>query len=113
MITIENHGPLITATDYWESPHAAAGKIYLSPNAGVIRVLIPRSRVPLIQEVRPAEYAILSLGPWPEERLPLGIEILWEDHSDNPYALHLSPESCAMVPGEPDAGQEWTISVWN
>jgi len=64
MIRIDNHGPLITATDYWESEVAAAGKMIVSPNAGAIRVLIPRQLRPVLNDLRAAKYAILSRGPW-------------------------------------------------
>jgi len=112
-ITITNHGQWITHTDYWQSPIEAAGKLYLSPNAGAIRILIPRAHRAIIQEMRRAKYAVLSRGPWPEMRLPDAVEIMWEDGSDAPFALHLSPESCSALPSEPPKNQEWIISAWD
>jgi hypothetical protein len=41
------------------------------------------------------------------------VEILWEDGSDSPFALHLTPESFDSLPAEPEAGREWIISVWD
>lgn len=111
-IAIQNHGPLVTGTNYWGSEIERAGKLYVSPNAGAIRVLLPRSQFAAVNELRTAKYAIYSVGPWPEERLPVGSEILWEDGTDNPYCWHLSPESFAMLPAKPGAGQEWVVSVW-
>ena len=107
-IKIENHGPLITASDYWASEAAAAGKMILSPNAGVIRCLLPPALHPVLGELRAAEYAICSIGPW--QGRP-GVEILWEDHSQNPHAWHLTDESCLMIPGDP-GDQQWTIACW-
>lgn len=37
---------------------------------------------------------------------------MWEDESDSPFALHLTPESFDLLPGEPEPGREWICSVW-
>jgi hypothetical protein len=34
------------------------------------------------------------------------------DRSHSPFALHLTPESFDLLPGEPEAGGEWVLSVW-
>lgn len=41
MITVQNDGPDIASTNYWESAHAARGLCYLSGNAGALRLLAP------------------------------------------------------------------------
>lgn len=41
------------------------------------------------------------------------VEIVWDDGSDDPFALHLSPESFDLLPGEPPADQEWIVSAWD
>lgn len=112
-IEITNHGQLIVATNYWDSPMEEAGKMLVSPNAGAIRILVPRAVRRIIQEMRGAEYTILSRGPWPDEGLDDAVEILFEDHSDSPFALHLSPESFVMLPAEPPADQGWLVTVWD
>lgn len=113
IIETTNHGPLVVSSTYWGSEYDRAGKLYCSVNAGAIRVLLPGSLRRLIDECRGAEYAILSRGPWPEQGLADAVEILWEDHSDSPFALHLSPESFDLLPAEPDPGQEWVIHLWD
>jgi hypothetical protein len=40
------------------------------------------------------------------------IEIMWEDGSESPYALHLTPESFDLLPAEPPPGREWTLAVY-
>jgi hypothetical protein len=112
VIQVTNHGPLITSTNYWESDLAAAGKVFVSINAGAIRVLLPRQRWGDVTDMRRARYCVLSRGPWPAERKSEAIEIMWEDDSDSPYALRLTPESFDMLPGEPEPGREWICSVW-
>ena len=108
IIRIDNHGPLITATDYWESEYAREGKVIVSPNAGVIRCLIPPALAPVLGELRQAEYAIVSVGPWHGQP---AVEILWEDHTESPHAWHLTAQSCLMLPGDPGESQ-WVITCW-
>jgi len=110
LIEVTNHGPLITATNFWESPLAERGLLFCSVNAGAIRVLLPRSRYADLNDMRTAEYCVLSRGPWAGKD---GIEIMWEDHSDSPYVLQLTPESFDLLPGEPESGREWVLSVWS
>lgn len=122
MIQITNHGPLITASDYWQSPCAATGKLLVSPNAGAIRCLLPPAMWPVVGELRAAEYAIVSLGPWSDDFAVTmhapdidvsapGVEILWEDHTDSPHTWHVTANSCLMLPGDPGE-QEWIITCW-
>ena len=117
MIQISNHGPLISSTNYFDSELALAGKLFVSVNAGAIRVLLPPSRYGELADMRAATECVLSRGPWtmvalhdpPEED---GIEIMWDDGSDAPYCLQLTPESFDLLPGEPEPGREWILTVW-
>lgn len=113
MLQIENHGPLVVATNYWESEYERAGKLFGSCNAGAIRLLLPRAMRSVLNDLRRSEYVILSRGPWPEAGRAEAVEILWEDHSDDPQAWRLSAESFDTLPAEPRAGREWIISVWD
>ena len=109
MLHIENDGQLITATDYWTSLLASRGLVYCSVNAGAIRVLLPPDRYSDLKKMRGAEYCILSHGPWQGQE---GIEIMWEDHSDSPYALDLPAEAFNVLPDKLPAGREWVLTVW-
>jgi hypothetical protein len=113
IVEVHNHGPLITSTTYWGSEAEAAGKFFASVNAGAIRLLVPRIHRPVIEEFRTCKYVVLSRGPWPRMRLPEAVELLLEDGTESPYALQLSPESFDLLPAEPEAGREWTITVWD
>jgi hypothetical protein len=112
LIEVSNHGPLLTATNFWESPLAERGLIFCSVNAGAIRVLLPPARYGDLNDMRPARYCILTRGPWPEQGKAEGIEIMWEDGTDAPYALHLTPESFDLLPAEPEPGREWVLTAW-
>ena len=108
----ENDGAAIVSSSFWGTEHEKAGKLFCSCNAGCIRVLVPRSNKTLVKEVESCKYIILSRGPWPAERRAEGIEILFEDHTDSPYALHLTAASFDLLPAEPPAGQEWRLALW-
>jgi hypothetical protein len=110
LLQIENDGPDIRATNYWDSEHAERGYFYLSLNSGCVRLLVPDAKVAEIQEFRTAKYAILSRGPWPEMGRDDALELLFEDFSDSPYALQLSIEQCDMLP---DGKGSWTLAVWS
>lgn len=113
MIETRNHGPLILSSTFWGSEQEQAGKLFVSLNAGVIRILVPAVQRSMIAECRGCKFAVLSRGPWPEAGLAEGVEILFEDESDDPYALHLSPSSFDSLPGEPPTGREWVIALWD
>lgn len=108
----ENDGALIRRTDFFDSNHAKAGKVFVSVNAGTLRLLIPSSQAAIVQEIKSAKYVILSRGPWPAERQTDGFEILFEDESDSPFVLHLSTTSFDLLPADPDPGRGWRLSAW-
>jgi hypothetical protein len=112
VIEIHNHGPLILSTNYWDSELARAGKLYVSVNAGAIRVLLPAALYGVLAEMRTSKVCVLSRGPWPAEQRKEAVEIMWDDGSDSPFALHLTPESFDLLPAKPEAGREWVCSVW-
>jgi hypothetical protein len=46
ILAIPNHGPLIVASNYWQSGIAARGLLYLSVNGGAFRLLVPELSAP-------------------------------------------------------------------
>jgi hypothetical protein len=111
-LSVENHGPLIVATNYWDSELARAGKLFVSINAGTIRILLPAALYGVLSDMRAARECTLSRGRWPAERRKEAVEILFDDGSDSPFALHLTPESFDLLPAEPKPGREWVLAVW-
>lgn len=112
-LRIKNHGPLVVATNYWGLPAAKAGKFYLSTNAGAFRLLVPRQHESILEaDLVPAKEVVISRGPWPQARREDGLEVLFDDGSDNPFALHLSMEAVDRVPTPEDQGREWICTVW-
>lgn len=113
IITVQNHGPLVTASDYWGSEMEARGLFFLTPNAGCVRLLVPRSLRHAVEEMRTGRHVVLSRGSWPEQGQADALELLFDDGSDSPFALHLTPASCALLPGEPGPGEQWTFAAYD
>lgn len=114
-LQIENDGPLIRSTNFWESRYDARGALYLSTNAGCLRLLVPRSQTAAIPEMRKgAKYVVISFLQL-EKQAPGQFAVEWmvEDRSDSPWACHLSPPQMDRVPTEDSVGREWTAAVWS
>lgn len=110
---ITNHGPLIEASDYWESEYAARGVVYLSVNAGAFRLLLPDVLKPLLlDDMRSAREVVVSRGPWPEQGRDDALELLFDDGSTAPFSLHMGLEQVDRLPLDSDAGKQWIASVW-
>ena len=87
MITIENDGPAIVRTDYWQTEHAQRGLVYLSGNAGVLRLLLPAAVEHMLVEMRGAtratiEPSIQTAGCW---------DVVFEDGTSSPFAIAVDP----------------------
>ena len=112
MLSIQNDGPEIVSTNYFETEYARRGVFYLSANAGAFRLLVPPQHESVVNEFLTANEVIISRGPWPEQRRKDAIEILFDDHTDSPYVLHFGMEQVDRVPPKEDASKNWTFSVW-
>jgi len=115
ILEIQNHGPLITGSNYWESEMAARGYYYVSINAGAIRLLVPNSMRAEISEMRKgAKHVVVSMLPpekWEDGKY--AIEWMVEDGSETPYALHLSPPQIDRRPPPEDVGREFIATIWD
>jgi hypothetical protein len=112
MIHIANDGPRILDTDYWTTPHAARGACYLSINAGAFRLLVPPALASAIGEMVTAKTVVVSRGPWPEQHKDEAIEVLFDDGTSSPYAIHIGAEQVDRLPLDTDASGRWRCSVW-
>jgi len=112
LLTIINDGPLITSTNYWQTDMAKAGKFYLSTNAGCFRLLVPARHLGSLRDMRAAQTCVVSRGPSPDLRLPDALEVLFDDGTEDPWALHLAPGAIDRMPLDQDALQAWTLAVW-
>lgn len=112
MLEIKNDGAAIVSTTYWQSEYARRGYLYVSVNAGTCRVLLPPALISALPDMRTAKIVIVSRGPWPQQGLAEAFELLFDDGSDSPYALHLSPQQIDRVPPDSESGREVRVTVW-
>lgn len=112
MLKIENEGADIAYSNYWDSEYAKKGLYFLSWNAGVARLQIPDTgAAKVLREMKTAKYVILSRGIWGAANYCDGLEIMFEDHSDSPFAIHLSTSHlCGMIAEH--RIDEFVFTVW-
>jgi len=110
-INIENDGPDIRVTNYWDTEIGNKHYAY-AMNAGCMRVLIPACSEHFIPEMVTCDYAIVSTIANPKLG-KLGIEILFEDHSQSPFCLHLAPGAgIGLYPMASIKPIERSLSLW-
>jgi len=110
VLFIRNNGPLIAATNYWETELAAAGKMYLSTNDKAFRLLLPTTWEKDLPELATGKRVIVSR---PRNPGKFEIELLFEDDSPSPYVIHLSAGQIERVPLPEDDGRgDLECTVW-
>ena len=111
-IKIGNKGQEINETNFWDHETARDGRFVFSTNAGCIRMLVPDNQILLLAEFTTAKQIVVSRGPWPSMNKPDGFEIMFDDYSDAPFAVHVGPESWVMLPKKNTAGDRWDFAIW-
>lgn len=110
---IQNDGPLITATDYWQSEYARAGIVYVSINAGALRLLLPHGgtvAAELLAAATTARECIISRGLY---RGRDAYELLYEDDTDSPYSLHITiAEQADRTLPASESGRSVAHTIW-
>lgn len=112
LLMIGNDGQKIKSTNYWDSEPAARGYVFLTINAGAYRMLLPDSQFEMLIEMRKAQYVVISRGAWPLQNRADALEIMFEDNSDSPFALHIVPDMCDRMPGNKDVDKKRPFFVW-
>jgi len=98
---IRNHGPLLLASDWWQSPAAQGGLFALSCHAGAIRLLVPRSREGVLNDLRLA--AQIGAKHNPDGSVTL---------SGWGGALVIQPEDLENYPPVGEDQQEYVFAVY-
>ena len=115
MFSIVNDGAEIYYTTFWETFLAKEGLIYLSINAGAMRLLVPEAQEDILTDIGGVEYFIATYGKMEglDGRLHDAVELLFEDNSDTPYVLHLGMNQTDRSPGNADYGRiDVPITLW-
>lgn len=108
MITVVNDGPAITSTTYWSTPHAQRkGLLYVSINAGCVRVLVPDLVASLLDDLPPVGTpAELS---WSLATRRVDLALL--DDPESPWVADLPIEQADRRPPPEDEGRVLAL-VW-
>jgi len=51
VLQIQNDGPEVISTNYWQTAHSRRGYLYLSFNAGALRVLVPEAALGVLGQL--------------------------------------------------------------
>jgi hypothetical protein len=103
-LRIVNDGAEILETNYFQ---LTTCKFFLSVNARSYRLLIPEMIESSINEMKSCEYAIISYAD-------NAYEILFEDHTDNPYQMQSDIRATDRIPlkSEMPCSENLILSVW-
>lgn len=100
-LVITNNEQELIGTNYFATEMAKLGLAYLSINARAIRLLVPDALLEsTLPEMLTGKYVILS-----RSRADDHIELLFEDDTETPYSLCLSPSQCFSLPARADSGR--------
>lgn len=111
-LIIENRGQAIVRTNYWDSEAAQHGFLYLSWNAGAGRVLVPDSQKSILREMKGAPAVVVSRGPWHDQGGRDALELMWDDGSEAPFAVHLVAEQTDRLIPDTQQGGGFAITAW-
>lgn len=100
-MNITNHGGLITATSYFGSPLDVAGLPYLSPHAGVLRVLLPRAMRSMTGYMR-SPTVLISVAD-------SAVYLTWHQLDSEPLVLQFPEGQYDRLPERRD---DWVVAVW-
>ncbi len=113
ILQIKNNGAEIVSTTYWDSDHAKHGLFYLTINSGAFRVLVPDCRFEMLADIINTQYVVITRGPCPSISASDAYEIMFEDESNSPYAIHISAKQCDRTPTSADVNKKFICSVWH
>lgn len=104
LISIGNVGPEIASTNYWESDQAQKGLMHVSPNAGVLRLLVPQKWESVLSDMRTGkkvtvENSIVRKG---------AVDVVFEDGTQSPFFVSLDRRQFSGIPKR----GAWGFSVW-
>ena len=113
MVRIENNGPDIRSTDYWQSEIEAEGISCVSFHAGCFRVLMARKYFADLPEMKTAGEVLVLRGPWPEQRKLDAFQFIFNDGSPNPYFILFDAKtSFERLPAPSAEGRSCRVAVW-
>jgi hypothetical protein len=113
VITIENDGAKLVATNYWQTEQAAAGFYYLTTNAGTVRLLVPASRAKpelMADMARNVREVVLTRGTF--EGHDNCVEVMFEDGGQSPFCIHIDAKQIDRQWIPTDEHKRWRFAIW-
>lgn len=96
ILTFGNDGKKLVETNYWESCFHAQGAYVVSLNDGCFRLLLPRNLEPALDDMRACDFVVITRGTYMGRES--SFEIMFEDHSQEPFSFHSGPENWMTMP---------------
>lgn len=138
LLTIENRGKFLANTNYWDSQAAKLGYLYVSWNAGACRILVPDASLSMVDEMRTGKGAIVMAGQFKAEGVEAftqeldahslslaqknghtqhgfygrGLDIVFDDGTDNPFSFLTRPEQVDRNLPESDSGKTLELLIY-
>ncbi len=109
MIEIRNNGQELAGTNYWETPHAAAGYAFASWNAGALRLLLPPALLRDLPDMQTGKIAVVTRGRLQGHD---ALEIMFDDGSEEPYALHVLAQQSDRLMPDSEHGMPIAVAAW-
>ncbi len=110
VIQINNNGPEIESTTFWNHSLAKEGFLYLSVHAGTARLLVPPDYSDVLGDMTwGARRAILTRGMWNGRD---AYEIMFEGRKDEPYAAYVRIRHVDHPLADDDQNREFPLTVW-
>jgi len=109
LISIFNHGPAVTSTNYFDTARAKKGFIYASWNAGALRLLVPDIQVGAVAEMATARHVAITRGCLDGHEV---FEILFDDETDTPFTLYTDVRNSDRHVGQESHGKPLEVHVY-
>lgn len=106
IMVITNNGAEIAETNYFSTEHAREGILFFSVNGGCIRLLIPDNQLDIVPDIMTGQEIIITKGRLNGKD---GIEIMFEDFTDNPFAVTVSVDQWDMIP---EVDDRWKFAAY-
>ena len=106
---------LVAETNYWDSILFENGSLFFSVNAGCVRMFLPRLEAWNIDEIlddsvyETTKYIIISRGIYQRRDC---YEILFEDGTENPYAIFTSADAWDRSISSNDTGASLEFHIY-
>lgn len=109
-LAIHSDGPLIVATNFWETEFEQKSLVYLSLNARAFRLLLPRQWEEVLSEMATGKIVRVRRAKSPGK---YALELMFDDSTENPYCLHLSDGQIDRLPAKEDDGRtDLEFTAW-